>query len=147
MGLLQSNLRLLLLRHVERGTVKEPRAAIFGANQFHLAMEPNYVPVACNHPVYRPQRLTGENELGCFHAPTASIVRVDLVIPPNRIVKPFLLSETQKSFNVGTDISLAQALIEKGHEDHGGNLLHQGPISRGCIRWRGGLSSRRLFFG
>jgi hypothetical protein len=66
---------------------------------------------------------------------------MDLLVPADRILQPFVSRESQRYFNVRADVGLPDALVEVGDEDDGGELFNEGAVSgfgvgRG-FGWRG----------
>ena len=112
----------------------KPRAAIVVQHHLRFALKPDYVPIARQHAIAGPNGFAGEEHLGCLHGPAVLVIRMDLLIPTNGILQPFVAGESQRDFNVRTDVGLPYALIQVGSEDHGRNLLHQRSVSGFDVR-------------
>jgi hypothetical protein len=114
----------------------KPWLPIFTANQLCFAVKPDHPSIASENAVHRFERRSLQEHLGGFNAPPISIFRVNLVVPANRIVQPFLTRESKYLFDLRADISLTDASIQIGHKDHGGDLLHKHAVSLGNSRKR-----------
>ena len=77
------------------------------------------------HPVGRPERLAGQEHLGRLDAPAMLVLRVDVVVPADRILQPLRLGEPHDLLDPRAHVGLADAAIEVGHEDDRRHLLHQ----------------------
>ncbi len=127
--LLQRFLGALQLRDVEGDAVDEPGAAVVVHHHFGFALKPDHVPVARDHAIAGADRFAGEKHFGGFHRPAVLIVGMDLLIPADGIFQPFVARESERDFNVRTDVRLPDALIQIGGKNHGGDLLHQRAVS------------------
>ena len=121
-------LRLLELRDVEPDAMDEPGTPVVAPHHLHLALEPDEVAIAGEHPVGRPERAPGQEHLRGLDAPAALIVRMDVVVPADRILQPFRLGEPHDLLDARAHVSLADAAIEIRHEDHRGHLLDEGAV-------------------
>ncbi len=110
--------------------MNEPGPAIFPPDHLGFAVEPDDSPIPRQHTVGGPQRFARKKQLSRFHAPSLLVVGMDLLIPADGVLQPLLLRETQDSFNLRADVSLAHPLVQVGHEYNRGNLLYQRPVFR-----------------
>ena len=101
---------------------------MFVHHQLGLAVHPHDPPVAGQEPEFGAKALAGEAGAREALGPSDLVVRVQLPIPEERVVQPFLRREAEQLLDLRTDIKLAGAAVEGCHEGHGGDLLHQGPI-------------------
>ena len=66
---------------------------------------------------------------GRLDAPTRLVVGMNLVEPADGVVEPFGLREAEHGLDLRADVSLADALIEEGHEDDRRNLLDEDAVT------------------
>ena len=81
--------------------------------------------VARDHAIHRAQRFAREQQPGRLARPARLVLGMDLLIPADRIFEPFRLREAERRLDVRTDVGLAGALVEKGHEHDRRQLLDQ----------------------
>ena len=125
---LQRLFRLLQIGDVESHAVNEPGPAIFPADHLGFAVKPDDSPVPRKHAIGRPQRFARKKQLCRFDAPPLLVVRMDLLVPADRIFQPLLLREAEDRLDLRAHVGFADALVQVGHEDDGGNLLDQGAV-------------------
>ena len=124
----ERRLRLLELGDVEAHAMDEPGTPVLPPHHLHLALEPDEVAIAGEHPVGRPERVAGQEHLRGLDAPAELVVRMDVVVPADRILQPLRLGEPHDLLDARTHVGLPDAAIEVRHEDHGGHLLDEGPV-------------------
>lgn len=109
--------------------MNEPGAAVIVAYYVRLALKPDHVAVAGKHAIAGTDGLAGHQNFGRFHVAAVFVVGMDLLIPEDRILQPFVARKSEGNLDVRADIGSPQALIEVGGEDHRRNLLHQRAVA------------------
>src|ERR1700722_19081639 len=109
--------------------MNEPGTPVIVQHDLGFTLEPYHVTVAGNYSIAGADGLAGEKYLGSLHAPALFIVRMDLLVPADRVFQPFITRESQRHFNVRTDVGWADALIEVGDENNRRELLNQRAIT------------------
>src|ERR1700722_12984605 len=112
----------------------KPRLTIRMPHHLGIAVEPDGPAIPCDHTIGGAQRLAGEKHLGGFQTPAPLILRMDVLIPANRIFQPFFARITERCLDLGAYIGLTDAAIEISHEHDRWNLLEQRAILRLEIR-------------
>src|SRR5262245_49172941 len=96
----------------------EPGTTILVTYHLGFTVKPNDSSIACEHSIQRLQRFSKEKEFGCFDTPSLLVVRMNLLVPTNRVVQPFFLREPEQRFDLRTYIGFANALVEERHEHY-----------------------------
>ena len=128
-GLAEGLLGLLPPGDVEGDPLEVEGVALLVAHHLGLAMDPDHAAVAGQEPVLgaeMPPRGAGPRELG---VPADAIVRVELPVPEDRVLRPFLLREAQQRLDLRADVQLVVLLLERRHEGDGRQLLDEGAIA------------------
>ena len=132
--LLEGTLGVLQIRDVKGYAVYEPGRAIDVAHHAGIAVEPDNSAVTRHDAVGRAKRLAREKHAGSFNAPALFVVRMNAVVPANRIFEPLFARVAKRRFDLRTDVCLTDTAIEVSHEDDRRNLLEERAILRLQIR-------------
>src|ERR1700685_3461037 len=103
----------------------EPRPPIVVPDHLRFALEPYDVPVPRDDPVRRSQWLYGQKHLGRFYAPALLIVRMNVLVPADRVLQPLVGRKPKRILDLRTYVGFTAALVEIGHEDNGRDLIQQ----------------------
>ena len=95
---------------VEGDALEVEGMALLVADHLGLAMDPDHAAVAGQEAVLgaeMPPRGAGLRELG---VPADAVVGVELPVPEDRVLQPFLLREAQQRLDLGADVQLVVLL-------------------------------------
>ena len=112
-GLAEVLLGLLPRRDVEGDPLEVEGLALLVAHHLGLAVDPDDAAVAGQEAVLgaeMPARGAGLRELG---VPSDAVVRVELPIPQDRVLQPFLLGEAQQRLDLRADVELVVPALER----------------------------------
>ncbi len=121
--------RPLSVGDVKSNPLQELRNAPLIADQLTFAMHPYDVPVTSQQPILRAEvdsRGAGLCKLG---APPLAVIRMDPVVPEERIVEPLLLGKPQQLLDLRADVKFRLRSVERGEKRDGWNLLDQRDIA------------------
>ncbi len=127
---LKRRFRQLQVRDVERDALDEPGSPVATPHDLGFALEPDDVAVPRDHAVDRSEGVPRQEHGGGILAPALFLVRMDLVVPADRIFQPLLLRESQRRFDLRADIRFADAAIQIRHEHDRRHLLEERAVSR-----------------
>src|SRR6516164_7717389 len=100
-------LETLALGNVESHAVDEPGPSILPANHLRFALKPEHSSIARHDAVRRAQRFTRKEHLSSFYSPSHLVIGMNLLIPPHRVLQPFALRKTERSFNLRAYVGFA----------------------------------------
>src|ERR1700733_3310155 len=115
-----------------------PGTAIFQAHHSGIAMEPDNAAIPRDHPIGGAEWFAGEKHLRSFQAPACFVIRVNALIPANRILEPFFSRISQGGFDLRAYTRLADTPVERSHEHNCRYLLQQSAVFRLGV-WRSGI--------
>ena len=105
----QLNLRSLQICDVVTYPVHKQRMPVGMANQLRLALKPDKPSVARHHSIDRPQGLARKKQLRGLLAPARTVVRMNPLVPPQRIAQAIPLCIAKQSLHVVANVSLTNA--------------------------------------